>query len=202
MLFREGCGELSERFRAWRLCIKRSRNVRASALISTATAASHSTSKGYSVTILSSMGKATSQIDGIGRRICSGRSRKTLCPLTAVTSLASRLNRVAEREKGAGRTKAGLFFELPYSCHFRCFVVAIFSLRDGPAVAILFAPEWAARWTSRTVGSHPRGDTQQSKGTRSSVGTASVARYNAPLCRASHFAAARYISATYSQLTR
>jgi hypothetical protein len=70
-------------------------------------------------------------------------------------SLASRLNRVAEREKGAGRTKAGLFFELPYSCHFRCFVVAIFSLRDGPAVAILFAPEWAARWTRRTLGSRP-----------------------------------------------
>jgi hypothetical protein len=43
---------------------------------------------------------------------------------------------------------------------------------------------------------------QQTKGTRSSVGTAGVARYNAPLCRASHFAAARYISATYSQLTR
>jgi hypothetical protein len=34
------------------------------------------------------------------------------------------------------------------------------------------------------------------------VGTAGVARYNAPLCWASYFAAARYISATYSQLTR
>jgi hypothetical protein len=81
ILFREGCGELSERFRAWRLCIKRSRNVRAFAPISRAIAASHSTSKGYSVTILSSMGKAAPQIDGIGRRICSRRSRKTLCPL-------------------------------------------------------------------------------------------------------------------------
>jgi hypothetical protein len=58
MPFREGCSELLKRFRAWRLCIEQSRNVRASALISTATAASHSTSKGYSVTILSSMGKA------------------------------------------------------------------------------------------------------------------------------------------------
>jgi hypothetical protein len=68
MLFREGRGELSERFRAWRLCVKRSRNVRAFAPISTAIAASHSTSKGYSVTIPSLMGDATSQIGGIGRR--------------------------------------------------------------------------------------------------------------------------------------
>ena len=80
MLFREGCGELSERFRAWPLCIKRSRNVRAFALISTAIAASHSTNKGYSVTIPSLMGDATSQIDGIGREICSRRSRTALFP--------------------------------------------------------------------------------------------------------------------------
>src|ERR1700730_19360005 len=60
MLFREGCGELSERFRAWPLCIKRSRNARAFSPISIAIAGSHSTSKGYSVTIPSLMGKATS----------------------------------------------------------------------------------------------------------------------------------------------
>src|SRR5580704_3057584 len=72
MLFREGCGELSERFRAWRLCVKRSRNVREFAPISTAIAASHSTSTGYSVTIPSLMGKPTSQIDNIGRGLVPG----------------------------------------------------------------------------------------------------------------------------------
>jgi hypothetical protein len=42
-----GEGILSPTFRAWRLCIEQSRNVHATALISTATAASHSTSKGH-----------------------------------------------------------------------------------------------------------------------------------------------------------
>jgi hypothetical protein len=40
-------GNSGTRFRASRLCIEQSRNVRASALISTAAAASHSTSKGF-----------------------------------------------------------------------------------------------------------------------------------------------------------
>ena len=101
MPFRDGCSGLSPRFRAWPLCIEQSRNVRASALISTATAASHSTSKGYSVTILSSMGKATPQIDGIGRRICSRRSRKTLCPLMILSRASSSVNHSARSTSAA-----------------------------------------------------------------------------------------------------
>jgi hypothetical protein len=100
MPFREGWSGLSPTFRAWRLCIEQSRNIRASALISTATAASHSTSKGYSVTILSSMGKAAPQIDGIGRRICSRRSRKTLCPLMILSRASSSVNHSARSTSG------------------------------------------------------------------------------------------------------
>jgi hypothetical protein len=145
-------------------------------------------------TILSSMGKAAPQIDGIGCRILFQAIEKDALslddlvprvverkPFRAVhlgdadepstlrwpfdfaryaldtggieiashgkrcDSLAPSLNSLAKRKKGTGGTKAGLFFKLPYGSRFCCFVVAIFALRDGPAVAVLVAPEWSAR---------------------------------------------------------
>jgi hypothetical protein len=58
---------------------------------------------------------------------------------------ASWLNGVAERDKLAFRAKASLFLKLPYGSRIRRFVLAKFSFRDGPTIAVLFAPEWPTR---------------------------------------------------------